>query len=84
MRDCQHRPVHGAVVHLESLASDKIKRPPVVTRADGRYAFLVERGDYRVRVELPTSDGTYREAARSTVIHVAARFGHVHQNLMLE
>jgi hypothetical protein len=48
--DAEHQPVAGAIISLVNRHQPQLRRPPVVTKSSGRYAFLVDRGEYVVQV----------------------------------
>jgi hypothetical protein len=77
------RPLEGAIVRLINPAFPQVRRAPVVTKASGRYTFLVDRGEYQLSVEERQSDGTIREVYHSPSIQIKQAHGHINRNVTM-
>ena len=80
----QHgQPIAGAAVSLTNVNNPLVKRPPVVTNSNGRYAFLVDKGQYQLHVALK-SEGTYSAPTPGPTVEIKSKHGHVTTDLTVE
>jgi hypothetical protein len=78
-----HQPVAGAVVTLYDLENPQISRPPVVTSASGRYAFLTDKGKYQLGVAIKNAAGTVWPVVSTPPLKQTSSQGHIAQDIQL-
>lgn len=80
----QHgQPIAGAAVSLTNVNNPLVKRPPVVTNSNGRYAFLVEKGSYQLNVALKSGE-TYSTPTPGPTVEINSKHGHITTDLTVE
>lgn len=79
-----NKPIGEAVVRLINVDIPKLKLPPLVTSYNGRYDFLIERGNYKVVVELKDAvSGQLKEVFRSGIIKITKEFGSIGEDIRI-
>jgi hypothetical protein len=81
--DHLRQPVAGAIVTLYDLDHPQITRPPVVTTASGRYAFLTDKGKYQLSVAQKNAAGTIWPVVSTPPLKLASNQGHIAQDIQL-
>jgi hypothetical protein len=81
IRDAKHQPLAGAVITLNDINNPLLHRPPVVTTAAGRYAFLVDKGHYQLSIARRRNGGEVWPVAASPVINQTKPQGHIARNI---
>jgi hypothetical protein len=81
--DQHNRPIEAAAVSLIDINHPLVKRPPVITNRSGRYAFLVNQGQYRIEVALKNALG-YGVPAPGPTVTVSDKHGTINQDLVIE
>ena len=79
----QGQPIAGAAVSLADVNNPLVKRPPVVTNSNGRYAFLVDKGRYQLNVALKSGE-TYSAPTPGPVVEIKSNHGHITTDLTVE
>jgi hypothetical protein len=77
------KPVAGAVVNLINLDNPQVARPPVVTTAAGRYAFLTDKGNYQVSVSQKNAGGAIWPVYSTPPLKQTKPQGHVAPDIEL-
>jgi hypothetical protein len=78
----KNQPISGAAISLVNTANPIVKRPPVVTKQSGRYAFLVDQGQYQLNVALKRGD-TFSEPVSGPIISIKNKEGTISQDLIV-
>ncbi len=81
--DSYGHPVAGAIVSLVDTAHPTVPRPPVVTTSSGHYAFLVDRGSYRITVSRQHNSHSPWPILTTSVIHQRRRQGLIATKIVL-
>lgn len=83
VKDAFGDPVSGAIVRLKNLDAPKQTFPPVVTKQQGRYNFLVTQGRYELTIDIADSNREYEKVLTVGPITVDKEEGYVGQNIKL-